>query len=199
MTSMDIEPTEKPQMIHADDYALKVPKPHIPLMATTIWAITDFTDENGGTRSVPESHRGEDPDFAKTHESKPEVMKAGSVLVLHGRTWHGGGGNSTDDVWRLGINMQYCAGFVRQQQNQALSIPVDVAKTCDERLLRLCGYNLFNGIMGHVDGQSPGAALGLGAALSECEGLNSFSRQFLPTTSVAAQCDVPNSASVLVA
>jgi ectoine hydroxylase-related dioxygenase (phytanoyl-CoA dioxygenase family) len=164
MTSMDIGPTEKPQMIHADDYALKIPKPHIPLMVTTIWAITDFTDESGGTRIVPGSHRSDDPDYSKTHESQAAVMKAGSVLVLHGSTWHGGGGNTTDDVWRLGINMQYCVGFVRQQQNQPLSIPVDVAKTFDERLLRLCGYYLFNGIMGHVDGQSPGAALGIDAA-----------------------------------
>jgi len=164
MTSMDIGPTEKPQFLHADDVTLRIPKPHVPLMVTTIWALTDFSDENGGTRIVPGSHRRADPDYSKEHDSQPAVMSAGSVLVLHGSTWHGGGGNTTRDEWRLGINMQYCAGFIRQQQNQPLSIPVDVAKTFDERLLRLCGYHLFLGIMGHVDGASPGAALGIDSA-----------------------------------
>ena len=164
MTAMDIGPTEKPQALHADDVTLRIPKPHVPLMVTTIWALTDFTAENGGTRVVPGSHRWEDPDYTKEYETQPTVMKAGSVLVLHGSTWHSGGGNVTDGEWRLGINMQYCAGFIRQQQAQTLAIPVEVAQTFDERLLRLCGYTLFLGIMGHVDGKSPGAALGIEAA-----------------------------------
>lgn len=88
-------------------------------------------------------------------------MSAGSVLIIDGSLWHGGGANTTEDEYRLGVNLQYCVGWVRQQQNQVLSIPIEVARTFSDRLLQLCGYSLFRGLMGHVDGKSPAAALGL--------------------------------------
>jgi ectoine hydroxylase-related dioxygenase (phytanoyl-CoA dioxygenase family) len=83
-------------------------------------------------------------------------MRAGSVMVFHGSLWHGGGANTTAGDWRLGVNVQYCPGFVRQQQNPYLGISADVAGTFSDRLLELLGYRLYRGIMGHVDGRSPG-------------------------------------------
>jgi ectoine hydroxylase-related dioxygenase (phytanoyl-CoA dioxygenase family) len=83
-------------------------------------------------------------------------VPAGSVLVFHGSLWHGGGSNTTADDWRLGVNVQYCPGFVRQQQNPYVGIPTTIAATFPDRLLELLGYRLYKGIMGHVDGKSPG-------------------------------------------
>ena len=83
-------------------------------------------------------------------------MPAGSVMVFHGSLWHGGGANVTADDRRLGVNVQYCPGFVRQQQNPYLGIPPEIAATFSDRLLELLGYRLYKGIMGHVDGASPG-------------------------------------------
>ena len=77
-------------------------------------------------------------------------------MVFHGSLWHGGGPNTTADERRLGVNVQYCPGFVRQQQNPYLGIPPEVAATFDDRLLGLLGYRLYKGIMGHIDGRSPG-------------------------------------------
>ena len=54
------------------------------------------------------------------------------------------------------MNVQYCPGFVRQQQNPYLGVPPEVAATFSDRLLELLGYRLYKGIMGHVDGASPG-------------------------------------------
>ena len=45
-------------------------------------------------------------------------LPAGSILVVNGGTWHCGGANTSDDDWRLGLNIQYCQGWMRQQQNQ---------------------------------------------------------------------------------
>jgi hypothetical protein len=45
---------------------------------------------------------------------------------------------------------------VRQQQNPYLGIPKEIAATFSDRLLELLGYRLYKGIMGHVDGASPG-------------------------------------------
>jgi ectoine hydroxylase-related dioxygenase (phytanoyl-CoA dioxygenase family) len=83
-------------------------------------------------------------------------MPAGSVMIFHGSLWHGGGANTTTGEWRLGVNVQYCPGFVRQQQNPYLGIPAALAETFPDRLLELLGYRLYKGIMGHVDGKSPG-------------------------------------------
>jgi ectoine hydroxylase-related dioxygenase (phytanoyl-CoA dioxygenase family) len=131
------------------------------MMVTSIWALTDFTADNGGTNYVPGSHRWEStprpgvplPDDLDVRSVE---MAAGSVVVFHGSLWHGGGANTTSDEWRLGVNVQYCPGFVRQQQNPYLGIPAEVAATFPDRLLELLGYSLYKGIMGHVDGRSPG-------------------------------------------
>src|SRR4029078_9068884 len=80
----------------------------------------------------------------------------GAVMVFHGSLWHAGGANVTADDHRLGVNVQYCPGFVRQQQNPYLGIPPEIAATFSDRRLGLPGYRLYKGIMGHVDGASPG-------------------------------------------
>ena len=163
MTSIDIGPGEDPQPMHGDDVVMSghLQRPHAPMMVTSMWALTDFTAENGGTWFVPGSHRwadvpgtnGEIPDGIEVRKLE---MAAGSVMVFHGSLWHGGGANTTADEWRLGVNVQYCPGFVRQQQNPYFSVPAETAATFPDRLLGLLGYRLYKGIMGHVDGKSPG-------------------------------------------
>lgn len=162
MTSMDLGPGEVPQPLHPDDFVINVPRPHAPLMCTTIWALTDFTEENGGTRLVPRSHKFDHiPDYSQTYESIPAVMPAGSVLVFDASLWHGSGENRSAESWRVGVNVQYCAGFIRTQQNQYVGIPDEIKRGFSERLLELCGYTLYKGISGHVDGQSPASVLGI--------------------------------------
>jgi ectoine hydroxylase-related dioxygenase (phytanoyl-CoA dioxygenase family) len=160
MTAIDIGPGERAQPIHPDDLVMTVPRPHPPLMCTSLWALTDFTKENGATRIYPRTHLASD----RPDESAwiPAEMRAGSVLVIDGGLWHGGGANTTGSEWRIGVNVQYCAGFCRPQQNQYLGVPLEITRTFSDRLLELCGYSLYKGIMGHIDGQSPAIVLGDG-------------------------------------
>jgi len=172
MTAIDIGPGELAQPMHGDDIVMArhLPLPHVPMMVTSMWALTDFTDANGGTRYVPGSHRfaqtPESPDAPTDVEVHSLEMPAGSVMVFHGSLWHGGGANTTTDDHRLGVNVQYCPGFVRQQQNPYLGVPSEIAATFSDRLLELLGYRLYKGIMGHVDGASPGEVV-FGARMAQ--------------------------------
>ena len=162
VTAIDIGPGEHPQPLHGDDIVMArhLPLPHVPMMVTSMWALTDFTADNGGTTFVPGSHRfaqtPESPDAPTDVEVRALEMPAGAVMIFHGSLWHGGGANVTENDHRLGVNVQYCPGFVRQQQNPYLGVPPEIACTFSDRLLELLGYRLYKGIMGHVDGASPG-------------------------------------------
>lgn len=155
LSSIGIDPGETAQPIHADDQLIPLPKPHPPVVCNTMWALTDFTEANGATRIVPGSHRWDhDPEYGKPFPSIPAEMAAGSVLIWHGSLWHGGGANRSDGR-RVGIAMNYCAGYVRQQENQQLGIPRDVARRFPDRLRRLVGYSVYNGLIGHIDKHDP--------------------------------------------
>ena len=162
MTAIDIGPGEEAQPLHGDDIVMSrhLRRPHAPMMVTSMWALTDFTAANGGTHFVPGSHLWpqipSDDDAPREFDLRRLEMPAGSVMVFHGSLWHGGGANATADDWRLGVNVQYCPGFVRQQQNPYLGIPREVAAALPDRVLELLGFRLYKGIMGHVDGRSPG-------------------------------------------
>ena len=81
-------------------------------------------------------------------------MPKGSVLVWHGSLWHGGGANRTG-ARRVGIAMNYCAGFIRQQENQQLGVPAAVARGFPPRLRQLMGYGVYRGLIGHIDKRNP--------------------------------------------
>jgi ectoine hydroxylase-related dioxygenase (phytanoyl-CoA dioxygenase family) len=155
LSSISIDPGETAQPIHADDQLIPITKPHVPIVCNTMWALTDFTEENGATRLIPGTHLADtDPDYFGTYDSIPAEMAAGSVLVWHGSLWHGGGANRSD-ARRVGIAMNYCAGYIRQQENQQLGIPRDVARGFSPRLRELVGYGVYNALIGHIDKKSP--------------------------------------------
>jgi ectoine hydroxylase-related dioxygenase (phytanoyl-CoA dioxygenase family) len=104
---------------------------------------------------VPGSHLAPtNPDYGADYDTVAAVMAKGSVLVWNGSLWHGGGANRTSER-RVGVAMNYCAGWVRQQENQQLGIPREVAAGFDERLQRLCGYGVYFGLIGHIDKRDP--------------------------------------------
>jgi ectoine hydroxylase-related dioxygenase (phytanoyl-CoA dioxygenase family) len=155
LSSINIGPGEAAQPIHADDQLIPLPKPHPPTVCNTMWALTDFTEENGATRVISGTHLADaSPEYGQPFDSEPAVMAAGSVLVWHGSLWHGGGANRTSER-RIGIAMNYCAGYIRQQENQQLGIPAAMVARMPTRLRELVGYGLYSGLIGHIDKQSP--------------------------------------------
>jgi ectoine hydroxylase-related dioxygenase (phytanoyl-CoA dioxygenase family) len=128
LSSIAIDAGELAQPIHADDMVIPLAKPHIPIVCNSMWALTDFTDANGATRLVPGTHVKDNPVYGGTYETVAAEMRKGSVLIWDGALWHGGGANRTGKR-RTGIAMNYCAGFIRQQENQQLGLKPEMVKT----------------------------------------------------------------------
>ncbi len=162
LASISLAPGESAQVIHADDQIMPIAKPHVATVANSMWALTDFTEANGATRVVPGSHLWDHgPDYFATdakYDSIAAEMPKGSVLVWHGSTWHGGGANTSDDI-RVGVAMNYCAGYIRQQENQQLGIPPETMSTFSPQLRQLCGLGMFRGLTGNINKVSPAELL----------------------------------------
>jgi ectoine hydroxylase-related dioxygenase (phytanoyl-CoA dioxygenase family) len=155
LSSIDILPGEIAQPIHADDQLIPLPKPHPPTVCNSMWALTDFTEANGATRIMPGTHLSDhSPDYGAEFDSIPAEMPKGSVLIWHGSLWHGGGANTTGEP-RVGIAMNYCAGYIRQQENQQLGLTRERVQEFEPRLRELVGYGVYNMLIGHINKQSP--------------------------------------------
>ena len=147
-----IGPGEPAQTIHRDQWAFDFfpfPKGY-EVQCNTIWAMTDFTDANGATRIVPGSHRFEDRREFTYDQTEPAEMPAGSVLFYTGALYHGAGANRSDRV-RSGLNVTYSVSWLRQEENQYLSVPAELARTLPDELLRLMGYARGAYTLGYVD------------------------------------------------
>ena len=155
VSTVSIEPGERAQPIHADDQLIPLSRPHRPLTCTVMLAVDDFTEENGGTRIVPGSHvRNTVPDMLAEHDTVPTVMPRGSVLIYNGSLWHGGGANRSSHR-RVALAIGYCVGWMRQQENQQLGIPLDIARGFSPRLRKLAGFGIYKGLYGHIDKCAP--------------------------------------------
>jgi hypothetical protein len=149
---ISIGPGEPAQPIHRDQWAFDFfpfPKGY-EVQCNTLWALTDFTAENGATRVIPGSHRFEDKLQLTEADTEPAEMEAGSVLFYTGAIYHGGGANRSDAV-RTGINITYALGWLRQEENQYLSVPLEIARGLPDPLLRLIGYARGAYALGYVD------------------------------------------------
>jgi ectoine hydroxylase-related dioxygenase (phytanoyl-CoA dioxygenase family) len=151
-----IHPGNPAQPLHRDRLAWGT---HIPLSIepqfNTIWALTDFTNENGATRCVPGSQKWDWERRAEPEGVVQAAMKAGSVFLYSGTVLHGGGENRSDHP-RLGLNLTYTLGWLRQEENQYLSCPPQIAKDLPEELQELLGYTQGNYALGYYsDPEAP--------------------------------------------
>ena len=147
-----IEPGERAQTIHRDQWAydfFSFPK-SFEVQCNTIWAMTEFTEENGATRVIPESNRFDDKLQFTDKDTEPAEMTKGSVLFYSGSVYHGSGANRSNSTC-IGINITYNLSWLRQEENQYLAVPLEVARTLPADLLRLIGYQRGAFALGYVD------------------------------------------------
>lgn len=159
VTTIALNPGQEAQSLHYDAQVYPLPRPEPQVAMNTMWAITPFTEANGATRIVTNSQgwgtdRRPEPGPDGTVETVAAEMDRGSVLVYLGSLWHGGGANTTDDV-RIGCNIEYAAGWVRQQENQYLVLPPDRTADIPDEVLTVLGYSTAPPFLGYADARDP--------------------------------------------
>lgn len=172
-------PGEAAQRIHVDDgpfiaarTSVLRGRPHLepgrwrqPIVCNTMIALCDFTEANGATRFVDRSHTEPYParqDVADAYrartgremEVRSAVMPKGSVLFFEGSCYHGGGAN-TADTPRYAVTIDYCAGYLRTQENFLFSLDRATVATFDDELQALVGLRLSEAGLGHVYTHEP--------------------------------------------
>jgi hypothetical protein len=154
LQAINIQPGEAAQLAHHDDGFYPIPRPRAPLAAATIWAIDDFSADNGATAIYPGSHRWGKRRPGPDDQALPVVMPAGSCVFFVGTLWHGGGANNTDHE-RLAITAQYCQPWLRPMEAYTLSISRDIARVVSDDIRRMLGYSIHPPFVGNVDGLHP--------------------------------------------
>lgn len=145
---------EQAQPLHVDDTVYQFPRPHPNLVCNTMWAINDFTAENGGTRFVRGSHLWpQDPQPGEHYDYEMLEMPAGSICFVLGTTYHAGGHNCSN-ADRVGLTINYCNGSMRQQENLMLGIRPERMLTFPRPLQDILGFRMCKGA-GHIFGTDP--------------------------------------------
>ncbi|TFU01014.1 phytanoyl-CoA dioxygenase family protein [Polymorphobacter arshaanensis] len=145
------------QVIHRDRWAWGTHLGHLEPQLNTIWAVTDFTRANGATQVVPGSLEWPDSRKPEPHEIGYAEMSAGSVLIYTGGVFHGGGANVSDGD-RIGLNITYTLGWLRQEENQYLACPPDIARGLPPELQAVLGYAMGSYALGYYTPPLPPGA-----------------------------------------
>lgn len=150
-----IHPGETAQLLHCDDELGAPPRPRAPQTVSLMWALSEYTAENGSTLFVPGSHLWETARQPERGEATAVSFRPGSALVWLGGVYHGGGAN-TSEATRTGVSIIYTQPWLRQVENMVLAVPPEEARQFSERVQRLLGYGVIDGLFfGHVNGRDP--------------------------------------------
>ncbi|MFJ9810574.1 phytanoyl-CoA dioxygenase family protein [Streptomyces sp. NPDC101158] len=142
---IEIGPGNKAQMLHRDlenwfpFIGMGPAGPEVTI--NFLVALTDFTEENGATRVIPGSNHWSDfEDRGTPEQTIPAVMNAGDVLLISGKTAHGGGANRTGDEYRRGLAFTFNAGFLTGEEAYPFLVDRELAKTLSPRVQRMLGF-----------------------------------------------------------
>ena len=154
--ALEVGPGARRQILHREDDSFSYfPMPRPNLIVASMWAVSEFRADNGGTLLVPGSHRWPDDRKAEPEEIMQAEMPAGSVLFWLGSLLHGAGANTAQD-WRYGVILTYSAGWVRQEENQYLDVPPERLAELSPEVRRIAGFDMY-GALGFFDPSAGGS------------------------------------------
>ena len=149
---IEIGPGNRRQLLHRDmsNYPIFLPQgPDSPeVVMNFLIALTEFRENNGGTRVIPGSNRW--PNYfdldEETHQPMtiPVEMGPGDALLVSGKVVHGGGANRTADEFRRALSISFCPGFLVPEQALPFEVPLELARTLPEKTQQLLGFRSFH-------------------------------------------------------
>jgi len=144
---MIVMPGGAPQYLHrdSDDWPAMCSPTAPPCQISCMFALSDFTAENGATRVVPGSHLWSDYSRqAADDEITQAVMPAGSGMIYLGKTLHSAGANKTENEARFGMHLSYVLGWLTPEEAGCLGVTEDRAKTFTRQQQQLLGYRCYD-------------------------------------------------------
>ena len=144
---MAVGPGESAQYLHRDD--LLWPEAVVAdreVTVSCIFALSDFTVENGATVVVPGSQR-RPPGLVRGAEPSPDEiayaeMPAGSGMIYSGKVIHGAGANTTGD-WRYAMHVSFVVSWLRPAEASPLVVDRARAESLPERARQLLGWGSY--------------------------------------------------------
>ena len=144
---MIVMPGGAPQYMHrdSDDWPAMCSPTAPPCQISCMFALSDFTAENGATRVVPGSHLWSDYSRQATDDEITQaVMPAGSGMIYLGKTLHSAGANKTKNEPRFGMHLSYVLGWLTPEEAGCLGVTEDRAKTFTKQQQQLLGYRCYD-------------------------------------------------------
>ncbi len=139
---LEVHPGGDVQMLHRENGIYQPYIEALPMhefILSVMWAGTDFACDNGATRLVPGSHRWPETRVAEESEVATAEMPKGSAVFWLSRTLHGAGKSSVPGG-RTGFFHSMIPNWFRQEENQYLAVPPEIASQLCEPALQLIGY-----------------------------------------------------------
>jgi hypothetical protein len=149
-----LHPGQRQQVPHRDEEMGPCIKNGAEYLVNVMWALSDFTAENGATVLWPRSQFDRLSREVNPRDAVVAEMPRGSALVYLGSVTHCGGENRSQRP-RTGLILSYCLGWLKQYENAFLSYPPDVAKNFSGALRDLIGYRIHRPNLGGYEGQDP--------------------------------------------
>lgn len=147
-----VHPGQDAQTLHYEQGIYPLPRDR-DVMVTAIWALDDFTADNGATLVIPGSHQRAQGKPSGS-EAVPVEMAAGSVLLFPGRLWHGAGANTSTRP-RLAVVIDYAQPWLRPCEAHTLSADPGQVRRLPRRLQELLGFNQPTPYLGFINGRHP--------------------------------------------
>lgn len=115
-----------------------------PLIIVALFMLEDFTEENGATRIVPGTHKGDGyADDGASYKDEIRVTgKKGSVLLFDGSLWHGSS-TKLDDSSRWAVILGYGRWFIKPSFDFRENIPASIYDQLSESRKRLLGLDSY--------------------------------------------------------
>lgn len=116
--------------------------PNYPTNLGVIWALDDFTLDNGATYVLPGSHNTPkipSKDLFDKNYSRL-TCKKGSVIIFNARLWHRAGENTSSE-FRHALTMNVCRPYMKQRMDWVRFIPDEITSKLNDQARRIIGFD----------------------------------------------------------